>query len=75
MGGAPIRFAGESANMYLVPAGVGGGRWAVDDGSGRKERSRRRYRGRNRGRERLFLASLGLYLNAGVVTLVRSSLI
>ena len=64
MGGAPIRFAGESASMGLVRRAVNDDRNAHTDV----------IEVVNKGSGRSFLASLGLFLNAGVVPLIRSLL-
>ena len=75
MGGAPIRFAGGSANMGLVRA-ASGGRRAVDDGRNTHATVIEVViEVVNEGKGRSFLASLGLSFNAWVVTLICSLLI
>ena len=73
MGGAPIRFAGGTANIDLVWRAAGDGQWMM-------ERTRADVievvsKAVNEGSSWLFLASLDSFFDAGVVTLVRSLLI
>ena len=73
--GAPIRFAGGSANMSLVP---GGGWWAVDDGrNAHTDVIEVVIEVVNEGSGRSFfsLEFLSPFFNAGLVTLVRSLLV